>query len=578
MAFNPKRSISLPAACLISIPILVACDSTSAPPNEPTSGTSSCSYSVTNGFAIPHGVKSMADRGKLSEDQELPVTVTLTLNNPNDLQQMLHDLYDPTSPSFHQFLTPDEFRARYAPSESQVADVRAFLEAHGLHDFSLDPNGYLLRTRGSVGALNSAFMTELHEFRDAGEVRYFAPATEPVLPSSLPVQAVVGLENTNQHHNHLRAADIQGGAKPSTLNGSGPNNGLSPSDIKTAYNIPGSVNGSGQTLALVELDGYTASDVSSYESQFGLTQVPLTNVLIDGATGGDDCGGGGLEVTLDIELMTAIAPGANQIMVYMGPNSTQGLLDVYSKIANDNTAKQISTSWGLTETIPSAATLNSENTIFQQMAIQGQSFYAAAGDSGAFDDGSTLSVDDPASQPFVVGVGGTKLHITFGTSAYVSETSWNDGFPYGPEGGGGGISTIWSQPAYQSGVGGVGSGASTTMRNVPDVSLEAEPNSGYAVYYNGAWGVVGGTSCAAPLWAAFNGLVNQQRVTHSKTPLGFPNTALYTIGSGGSYGADFHDINNSSTNLYFPAVTGYDLSTGWGSFKGTGLFNSLAAF
>ena len=328
MASNPKKSILLPAACLISIPLLVACDNTSAPPSESSSGGSSCSYSITNHVAIPHGVKSMADRGKLSEDQELPVTVALTLNNPNDLQQTLHDLYDPSSPSFHQFLTPDEFRARYAPTESQVADVRVFLEAHGLHDFSLDPNGYLLRTRGSVGALNSAFRTELHQYRDAGQVQYFAPATEPVLPSSLPVQAVVGLENTNRHHNHLRTADVQAGESPSTLNGSGPNYGLSPSDIKTAYNIPGTVNGSGQTLALVELDGYTASDITSYENQFGLTQVPLTNVLIDGATGSDDCTGGGLEVTLDIQLMTAMAPGASGIMVYMGPNSTQGLLDV----------------------------------------------------------------------------------------------------------------------------------------------------------------------------------------------------------------------------------------------------------
>lgn len=297
-------------------------------------------------------------------------------------------------------------------------------------------------------------------------------------------------------------------------------------------------------------------------------------MLVDGYSGAAGSGAG--EVTLDIELQIALAPGVNKIYVYEGPNSNAGVVDTYNKIATDNVAKSISTSWGLAENSNSSSTRNSENQAFQQMAAQGQSVFAAAGDSGAYDNGSTLSVDDPASQPYMTGVGGSSLTTTGAGGAWSAETTWNRG-SVANGAGGGGVSTIWAKPSYQSTF-----GASSTYRNVPDVSLDADPYTGYAIYYNGAWNIYGGTSCAAPLWSAFVACVNQSRVAAAKGTLGFANTLLYQIGAGSRYSTDFHDVADNSTNLYYHATTGYyhattgyDNATGWGTINGAGLFPDL---
>ena len=213
------------------------------------------------------------------------------------------------------------------------------------------------------------------------------------------------------------------------------------------------------------------------------------------------------------------------------------------------------------------------------MAAQGQSLFSATGDNGAYDDGRTLSVDDPGSQPYVTGVGGTTL-VTNGTGgAYAAETAWGvfydlsnpsstQGGSFGV-GGGGGFSTIWPAPSYQSIL-----NPTPAMRSVPDVALDADPQTGYAIYYNGGFAGYGGTSAAAPLWAGFTALVNQQRTAAGKAPIGFLNPAIYQIGASAAYTADFHDITSGS-NLYYPAVPGYDNASGWGSFIGDALLSTL---
>lgn len=346
---------------------------------------------------------------------------------------------------------------------------------------------------------------------------------------------------------------------------------LAPSGIQKAYSLPSNLNGSGQTLALFELDGFTVSDITGYESAFNLPNVPLNVVLVDGFNG--QPGSGAVEVTLDIQLMVALASGVSQIIVYEGPNSGSGVIDTYNRIATDNLAKSISTSWGLPEDESSGSMIQSEGVIFKQMVAQGQAIYAASGDSGAYDDGVNLGVDDPASQPFVVGVGGTHLNLD-ANGNYVNETTWSYGNGPG-EGGGGGISSIWSIPSWQQGVANANNLASTTMRNVPDVSLDADPYTGYYIYYGGQWGLVGGTSCAAPLWAAFTALVNQQRAINGSGTLGFPNPLLYQAGASPSYQSLFHDIT-IGTNGYYPAVAGYDLATGFGSYIASSLISFLA--
>lgn len=381
-----------------------------------------------------------------------------------------------------------------------------------------------------------------------------------------------GLHNFSHWHTH--SIKLKDGAIQKT--GSGPAGGLSPTDIRTAYNVPTAVDGTGQTLGLFELDGYAMSDITAYEQQFSLPNVTLQNVLIDNASGTAGANSG--EVTLDLELQMAIAPGISKIMVYEGPNSSQGMLDIFSKIANDNLAKSVSTSWGATEDSTDSSFSQTENTILKQMAAQGQSMFAATGDSGADDNGSSLSVDDPASQPYIVGVGGTKLS-TNADGSYSKETAWGNDTQSpnsGLSGGGGGISAIWSQPTWQNGLATSQNLASATMRNVPDVSFDAAIETGYAIYDSGQWGEWGGTSCASPIWAAFTALVNQQRAANGLATVGFANPMLYQLGRSSRYNQDFHDINDGSTNGYYPTETGYDDATGWGSFNGQNLFEDMS--
>ena len=402
-----------------------------------------------------------------------------------------------------------------------------------------------------------------------------APQSDPSVPAPIATRlsGIIGLDTASVYHTHCksRLADLTSTRSVAPRGGTGPGGGLTPNDIKAAYNLSGaSQSGSGQVLALFELSGYRPSDVAAYEQHFGLPSVPLQNVLIDGYSGAD--GNGANEVTLDIELMIALAPGASNIMVYEGPNSGNGVIDTYNRIATDNLARQISTSWGLDETSAGSSRI-AENAVFQQMAAQGQTIYSAAGDSGAYDNGSTIGVDDPSSQPYVTGVGGTKLKSGV-NAVYQSETTWNGG-SIASGAGGGGKSTFWPLPSYQLNSVTTASIGSTTMRNVPDVSLNSDPNFGYSIYFHGQWAIYGGTSCAAPLWAGFTALVNQQRAANGVGALGFANPLIYGIGRSARYNSNFHDIADQSTNLFYPAVKGYDLATGWGSFNGAGLLATM---
>ena len=533
---------------------------------------------------IPAEVQRAQVVGKLDSTRTLSLALTLPLRHTAELEDLLRGLSDSADPRFGQFLTPQEFQDRFSPTKADYARVTAYARAMGLTVVGTHSNRTVLDVTVPAAQAERVFGLHLRVYQSPEDGRYFyAPDAEPRVPATLvgALHGVVGLDNAGVWKSHLRVpvdpaySSLFGSSFLPQQTGSGPGGGLTPSDIKKAYNLAGaSQTGAGQTLALFELDGYTASDITAYESYFGLPTVPLQTVFIDGYSGA--AGGGAGEVTLDIELQAALAPGAAKILVYEGPNSSAGVVDTYNKIATDNLAKSISTSWGEPENSAPASVRSSENAAFQQMAAQGQSIFAAAGDSGAYDDKSTLSVDDPASQPYMTGVGGTSLTTAGGGGTYSSEKTWNGG-SVANGGGGGGISTVWSLPSYQSGLAGsAASKGSTTYRNVPDVSLDADPNTGYAIYFSGGWYLYGGTSCAAPLWSAFTALVNQQRTVNGLGTLGFANTPLYSTAQSARYGSDFHDIADGSTNLYYPAVTGYDDATGLGTFNGANLLADLS--
>ncbi len=581
-----RKVKTLGVACLVSVAALFiascgggpggstpAAATASAVQGTPNGGTGSGAVRL-RGHVPTKAIAAAGWTGRLAPATSISVVFALPLRNQGELQDLLRRTYDRTDPLYGHYLTPQEFTDRFGPSQADYDAIIAYARSQGLTVAGTHPNRTLLDVSGSAGAVEAAFKLNLQQYRGADGREFYAPDNDPEVPDFVAarVVGVIGLDNAAVWHTHssFTSAAEMANTSPYQI-GTGPGGGLTPGDIQTAYNLTGvAVSGSGQTLGLFELDGYSTSDVAGYVGYYGLPSVPLSNVLIDGYSG--RAGSGASEVTLDIELQIALAPGASQIIVYEGPNSSTGVVDTYNRIATDNLAKQVSTSWGLSEGQSSTIIINSENAAFQQMAAQGQSIFAASGDSGAYDNGSTLSVDDPSSQPYMVGTGGTQLFVNSGET-YNRESSWNVNNTVSGGAGGGGVSSIWAIPTWQQGI---TSAVSTTMRNVPDVSLNADQYTGYSVYYHGGWQIFGGTSCAAPLWAAFTARVNQQRAANGNPPLGFANPAIYQIGIGTRYGADFHDIADNSTNLYYHAITGYDNDTGWGSFNGANLLADLA--
>ena len=546
---------------------------------------------------------SARDLGHVATSQSIDLTLALRPRDPAGLNTLLHRLYNSQDTLYRHFLTPAQFAARFSPTPTQYAAVVAFARSQGLTVTGTTQNRLLLHLQAPSAAVEAAFGVGLHRMQDAEGRQFHAPDAEPVVPAALAplLTGVIGLDDSAVWHPHFErlasnlppvchrpaARSVFDAVTPDVLpsqTGSGPGGGLTPADIKTAYNLNGvALTGTGQTLAVFELDGYHATDITAYEKAYGLPNVTLQNVIVDGGPV-PALGGGQAEVTLDIELQAALAPGTAQapstIRVYEGPNTSQGLLDTYTQIAQDNQAKLISTSWGLDEQDMGSSFVQSESAVFQQMATQGQTLFAAAGDSGAYDgavnpttNSQILSVDDPASQPLVTGVGGTSLATAGAGGPYSAESTWNNG---SGSAGGGGISVFWGIPSWQQGIISPASKGSTTMRNVPDVAMDANPNTGYSIYLSGGWALYGGTSCAAPLWSAYAALVNQQRLASGTGLLGYANPVLYAAARGPYGGQDFHDIADGSTNLFYPAIPGYDDATGWGSLNGANLLADLA--
>ncbi|MGD1020542.1 MAG: protease pro-enzyme activation domain-containing protein, partial [Verrucomicrobiia bacterium] len=506
--------------------------------------------------------------GELPSTNRLPLAIGLPLRNQDALSALLRQIYDPASPQYHQYLTPAQFAEQFGPTEADYQTVINFASANGLAVTGTHPNRTLLDVVGSVADVEKTFHVTLRVYRHPVENRnFYAPDVEPSLDLTVPVLAINGLNNYHLPRPLYRQRPGSQALLSPSLSGSGPSGSYWGRDFRNAYAPGAPQTGIGQTVALFECDGYFASDIAEYVSQAGLPSVPLSNVLIDGYSGIPFVGdGGNVEVALDIEMAISMAPGLSQILVYEGATDNATVeKDILNRIATDNLAKQISSSWVL---FPS----QQNDQIYQQFIAQGQSFFQACGDEDAYYPG-IFQYQDSA---YVTLVGGTTLTMTSTGVAWFAETVWNWG---GGEGTGGGISTNVPIPVWQQGVSMTANQGSTTLRNIPDVALTA--NGVYVVADDGrGYGDVGGTSCAAPLWAGFTALINQQGAANGKSPVGFLNPAIYTIGTGTTYTACFHDIttgNNESPEspTKFLAVTGYDLCTGWGTPNGTNLINAL---
>jgi subtilase family serine protease len=517
-------------------------------------------------------------------NQQLNLSIGLQLRNPADLDSLLSAIYNPQSPQYHQYLTPDQFNQLFAPTPDQVQQVVSFLQGQGLTVTSIAPNNLLIDATGSVAQVQQAFNVQINNYQ-VGNQTFYANATSPSVPASISplITSIGGLDNSVQYHPLYRKLATHHQNHRVTLAGQ---SGFGPKDLSTAYDATplqsAGILGDNQAVALFELDGYQASDTSQYFQANGLATPNITNVMVDNFNGSP--GQGAIEVELDIEVAGGIAPHANQI-VYEGPNTTQGVNDTYNQIVHDNKAQIVSISWGLCEASSGGAELQTLDNIFKQGASQGISFFAASGDSGSYDCGDgNLAVDSPADDPYVTGVGGTNLQLNAG--AYGSESVWSNPndtqrSPQGA-GGGGGISNTFTQPSWQTGSG-VSNQYSNGNREVPDVSADADPATGYSMYCTvtnagcpaNGWLTVGGTSASAPLWAGSMALINQYLRSQGKAAVGYSNPALYGLFNAQQQSPAFHDVNTGN-NLYYPATNGYDMASGIGTPDVNNIAHDLA--
>ena len=448
-----RKTLRILAAAVAPVPI-VACVVLAGSANASTNPLVAVPQNVNP--AIAHSTRV----ANLSGAQQLSVAVTLKLRNADDLNSFLTKVSDQASPLYHHFLTPAEFEAKYSPTAADVAKVSAFLSANGLKVTGVAANRDVVDAAGSATAVGNALHTGFGVYSEGGR-RFYANDAAPALPSDVAglVQGIAGLDDHAVRHTS---------AVPATTSKAGPA-GFNPTQLHNAYETTSLGTGSGQSVALWEFDGFQQSNISRYDSYFSLGSAAPTTVSVDGANYNSSPGGGQGEVELDIEIVQAMAKAA-KTFVYEAPNTDQGQIDMAARIASDDKVSVTSISWGLCETQTASATITSTANQLAQGTAEGITFYSASGDSGSDDcgDGST-AVDYPASDPNVSGVGGTSLRMS-GTSRS-SETAWS--------GSGGGVSSVFSTPTWQKGSGG--------KRTVPDVSADANPNTGYAIYSAGGW-------------------------------------------------------------------------------------------
>jgi subtilase family serine protease len=641
--------------------------------------------------AVPAGYTALASSVPATADPQtgtftassMAIQVALQPRNAAGLAAALQGTYTKGSPSYHHWLATGQFAARYAPSAARTAAVKSFLTRAGLKvEASSSP--FLVRASGSSAQVAAAFRTKFGTYKSKKGVSYYQNTTPVALPSAVAsyVQGVTGLTNTVRDTSQVVRPSAKPAAKSAAAPvppacespyptaaqqfalvdsgtnfpagyGDGPGcSGLTPAQDNSIYGAPpatGRTTGKGVTIGVFELSDYQHSDINTWAQTFYGPKytAPLTDVNVDGGPltpvcpVGDQCPpqfngfAGDIEVDADIEMQLAIAPAVKSLIVYNAPNDFTGqtALDEWNAIATANKAESVSSSWAVCEQDVTASYAQAENTIFEQMAMQGQSVFGAEGDTGAFScirsDGTTgVAVLDPPSQPFVTSVGGTSLEsFNPGASQHPAyptgvETVWNtdalcSNAPAAPANdnkggffwcaqtgaGGGGSSMYWGRPSYQRGPGVNNpftthangttqcalAAAGTPCREDPDVSVDADEYTPYSEFCTGnantpesvcgtfsgaqnppGWFGIGGTSLSSPFWSA----IIADRDSFMGRRSGNINNVLYASFNFAS-GLYFHDITGQGqttlTNGLFPVTKGYDEATGIGTPKMTAL-------
>lgn len=546
----------LPIVALVSI-LSMVCQAQS-----PTLMTRHTREDVTTGRAV--------QIGRLPASQSMRIVLVLQHQNQPGLDNFLKDLYDPSSSSYRQFLTVDQFTEKYGPSRADYETVKDFARANGLQINRTSRNRMILAVTGPVANIEKALHVNFGIYQHPTENRtFFAPDREPTPELSVRLWSIGGLDTYSVPRPALVRRD------PNTprvigeaTTGSCPQASFCGSDMRAAYYTGGTLNGSGQSLGLFEFIGTDLVDLTTYFTNVGQTNnVPITLLSVDTQSTScvDKQGCDDTEQTLDMTQAIGMAPGLSSLVMYIGTGGLSGqTLDDAGILNGMATASplnaQLSASW-----LWKPADTTVDEPFFQQFAAQGQNFFNAAGDDGKWAKGG---FSWPSDDGFITSVGGTSLKTTGAGGAWASETGWSDS--------GGGISqNNISIPSWQVTTAAGCAKCSQTLRNGPDISA----NSDFTFYVcadqtSCTANNYGGTSFATPMWAGFLALVNQQAVANGQPTLGFINPAIYNIGLGSTYDADFHDITSGSNG--FSATTGYDQNTGWGSPTGQALIDALA--
>jgi subtilase family serine protease len=495
--------------------------------------------------------------GHVPASERLSLAISLPLRNEAQLDNLLQELYDPQNPGFHKYLSVGEFVANFGPQLSDYMAVVQFARSNDLTIIDAPANRLVLDVEGPASNIENAFHVTIGVYQHPTENRtFYAPDREPTVDLNVPLLHISGLDNYSlPQPKNVRGSQLAEGKST----GSGPGGNFIGSDMRAAYYGSGPLDGTGQSVGLFELAGYEISDVQNFFKQVKEPlKVPVKGVSLNGASLGcapPKCDDG--EQALDIEMAISMAPALSQVVVYVGKSD----VSIFNQMAVDNTSKQLSCSWGWSDNESSL------DPIFKEMAVQGQSVFVATGDNGS---GTPGDVVWPSDDPYVTAVGGTDLTTTGPGGAWLSETGWN-GSAGSPS------KNKIPIPGYQKLKGVINSlnQGSTTLRNYPDVSSEANTNQ-YSCFDGGCSGGNGGTSYAAPQWAGIIAMANQQSVAGGGSTLGFLNPFIYRIGIGSGFDNDFHDIVSGSNGKY-TAVTGYDLVTGWGSPNAPNLIDALIA-
>jgi subtilase family serine protease len=549
-----------------------------------------------------------------------------------DLQSLIAAQQDRSSTQYHQWLSPDQFAARFGVADSDIAQVQSWLQQQGFAIDGVSRSKNRIMFSGTVGQAEAAFGTEIHNFTSGTET-HFAPSTDISIPSALApvVQTVTNLSSFRPKP-HLRISPTRANPQPNFTSGQSGSYFLTPGDVATIYDIKASYNsgytGTGQSIAVVGQSSILQSDVTNFQNAAGLPVKNPTMVLVPNSGTSTTYTGDESESDLDVEYSGAIGQGASIYFIYVGNNQNYSVWDSIQYAVDTRVAPIISASYGDCETDMSSSEYTSLNGVLAQAAAQGQSVVAAAGDNGSTDcygittlsssQQMALAVDFPASSQYVTGMGGTEFptaDVTAGNTtywsqavgsdvsnsalSYIPEQIWNDdttcvqfvssgGLPLCS--GGGGVSALTPRPSWQTGVPGISSGS---YRLVPDISLDASAinapylfcssdsqgtgingscSNGFRDASNQYLTTAGGTSFDAPIFAGMLSIINQKA---NSTGQGLINPTLYSLASNATtYASAFHDITGGNNEC--TAGSAYCNSAGTAAYVATAGYDEVS--